>query len=74
MLFKKIIDIYYDTQNRDTSVDIVMAWELDGRGSIPGRGKGFFSTPHRPNRYWGSSSLQYNGYRRFFPRDKAAAT
>jgi hypothetical protein len=38
--------------NRDSSVGI-----LNGRGSIPGRGKRFFSTPQSPDR------LISNGYR-----------
>jgi hypothetical protein len=34
---------------------------LDGLGSIPGRGKRFFSTPQRPDRFWGPPSLFSNG-------------
>jgi hypothetical protein len=34
---------------RNSSVGIATGYRLDGRGSIPGRGKGFFSTPQRPD-------------------------
>jgi hypothetical protein len=36
---------------------------LNGRGSILSRGKGFFSSPQRPERLWDPHSLQSNGYR-----------
>jgi hypothetical protein len=36
-----------------SSVRIAMGWGLDGRGSIPDRGKKFFATPQRPDRLWG---------------------
>jgi hypothetical protein len=36
---------------------------LDGRGSIPSKGKAFFSTPQRPDRFWGPLNLLFNGYR-----------
>jgi hypothetical protein len=36
---------------------------LDDRGSIPGRGWEFFSSPPRPDRFWGSPSLLSNWYR-----------
>jgi hypothetical protein len=36
---------------------------LDGRGSIPCKGKSWFSTPQSPDRLWGPPSLLYNGYR-----------
>jgi hypothetical protein len=40
---------------------------LEDRGSIPGRGKRFFSSPQRPDRLWGPSSLLSNGYRGLSP-------
>jgi hypothetical protein len=33
------------------------------RGSIPNRGKGFFSSPKRRDRLWGIPSLLYSAYR-----------
>jgi hypothetical protein len=38
-----------------------MNYGMTGRGSIPGRGKRFFS-PQRPDRFWGRLSLLSNGY------------
>jgi hypothetical protein len=34
------------------------------KGSIPGRGREFFSSPPRPDRLWDPPSLLANGYRR----------
>jgi hypothetical protein len=45
---------------------------LDGRGSIPGTGKRFFSTQQRPDRPWGPPNPLSNGWRALFPRGKAA--
>jgi hypothetical protein len=39
-----------------------MGYGLDGRGSIPGRGKEFFSSPQRSDWLWDPSSLLSNGY------------
>jgi len=36
---------------------------LDDRGSIPGTGRDFLSSPPRPDWLWGSSSFLSNGYR-----------
>jgi hypothetical protein len=36
--------------NQDNSVGIATGYGLDDRGSIPERGKRYFSTPHRPHR------------------------
>jgi hypothetical protein len=48
-------------------VDIAMSYGLNGRDSIPGRGKWFsFSTPQCPDRFWNSPSLS-NVYRGCFP-------
>jgi hypothetical protein len=34
------------------SVGIATGYEMDDRGSIPGRGKSFFSSPQRPDLLW----------------------
>jgi hypothetical protein len=47
-----------------------MVYEVDDRSSIPGRGKRF--SLQRPDRLWVSSCVLSNGYRRLFPRGKAA--
>jgi hypothetical protein len=39
-----------------------------GRSSSPGRGK-IFSSPGRPDRFWGSPSLLSNGYRGVISRE-----
>jgi hypothetical protein len=44
-----------------------MGCELDGWGSIPGRGKRIFSAPQHPDRFWNSLNLLYNGYWEPFP-------
>jgi HKD family nuclease len=36
--------------NPDSSVGIATDYEIDGRGSIPGRVKKFFCSPQRPKR------------------------
>jgi hypothetical protein len=69
---KQRIDIqfgqYRSAKFWDISVGIVMGCELDYRGSIPGRGKGVYSTPKRPDRLLGPHSLLYNGSRGRYPR------
>jgi hypothetical protein len=57
--------------DRDISVCVAMDYELDGRGSIHGRGKRFVYSPHRPHRLWGPPSLLSSGYRSYFPGGKA---
>jgi hypothetical protein len=50
-------------RSRVSSGSIVSDYGLDGLGSIPGRGKGFFLYPLCPDRLWGPPSLLSNGYR-----------
>jgi hypothetical protein len=47
----------------DSSVVIVMGCAVTGRFFIPGMGKGFFFTPHRPDWPWCPPSLLSNGCR-----------
>jgi hypothetical protein len=56
---------------RDSSVGIATRYGLDGRDSVPGRGRRSFSTPQRPDPLWGPPSLLSNGHRRLFPRRKS---
>jgi hypothetical protein len=49
-------------RGRDSSDGIEMGYGLDGRGSIPGKGKRFFSTSQHLDRIWGSPGLLYIGY------------
>jgi hypothetical protein len=46
---------------------IETGYGLDGRGSIPGRGKRFFFTPWLPDRLWGPTNLLYSWDGRLFP-------
>jgi hypothetical protein len=51
-------------RGRDSSVGTETCYELDGRGSILGRGKEFSSTVLGPDRLWGPiNNLLSNGYR-----------
>jgi hypothetical protein len=54
----------------DSSVSIVMGYNLDGWGWIPGRGKRFFFTPQCPDQFCGPQSLPDSEYWRFFPLGK----
>jgi hypothetical protein len=54
----------------DSTVGIATGYGLDGRGigvRVP-VGTIFFSSPRRPDRFWGPSSLLSNGYRGLFLR------
>jgi hypothetical protein len=62
ILFMRLPWIQY-IRNRDSSADIGAGYRLDGRGSIPGSGKNFFSSPQRPDRLWGPPSLLSSAYR-----------
>jgi hypothetical protein len=60
------------TREPGSSVGTVSDYELDGRGSIPDRDRGFFLSPLRPDRLWGPPSLLYNGCRGLsYPGGKA---
>jgi hypothetical protein len=69
------INLLSKTQKiRDSIVGIATSYGLDDRrvwvrALIWSR---IFSSPRRPERFWGSPSLLANGYRRLFPRGKAA--
>jgi hypothetical protein len=63
-----VITINLVIKEPGSSGSIVSDYGLDDRGSIPGRGKGFFLYPLCPDRLWGPPSLLYNGYRGYFPR------
>jgi hypothetical protein len=47
---------------RDSSVCIVTGYGLDGRVSIPGKDKKWFSCPKLPNWFWSPLILLFNGY------------
>jgi hypothetical protein len=53
--------------SRDNSGGIATGYGLDGRGSVPGRGKICFSIPKHSDRLWGPPSVLFNGYRGLFP-------
>jgi hypothetical protein len=61
------MDIATDIIRQGTSVSIVTDYGLNVQGSIPGRGKEFFSSPPHPNRCCGPLSFLFNGYWRIFP-------
>jgi hypothetical protein len=57
-LFVVSFTTYYlgSAANIRSSVGVATGYELDGWGSIRGRGKSFFFTPQRPDRFWGPAS------------------
>jgi hypothetical protein len=56
----------YDFGNRDNEVGILMGYRLDGRVSVPSRGKRFFSIPQHADGLWGPPGLLSDGYRGLF--------
>jgi hypothetical protein len=58
-------------RSRGSSVSLVTRLRAGRPGPIPGRGRGFFSSPPRPDGLWGQPSLLANGYRKLFPSGKA---
>jgi hypothetical protein len=58
---------YYEGWSRESSVGIALGYELDDRGSIPGEGCEFFSSPPLPERLWCPPRLLSNGYQGLFP-------
>jgi hypothetical protein len=57
---------------RNSSVGVATGYGLEDRGSIPGRGKRFFSTAKRPDPLWGHSASSPMGTGNRFPGGKAA--
>jgi hypothetical protein len=56
-------------RSRDSTVGIATGYGLDGRvGVRVPVGARWFSTPRRPDRFWGPPSLLFNWYRELFPR------
>jgi hypothetical protein len=56
--------------SRDVAVGMATGYGLDDRGvrvRVPVESRIFFS-PRCPDRFWGPSNLQSNGYRGLFPR------
>jgi hypothetical protein len=70
----KYLDEFYASRSRDNAVGIATGYGLDGRGvgvRVPVGGR-FLSPPQRPDQLWSPPSLLSSGYRRLFPRGKAA--
>jgi hypothetical protein len=65
---------YGDFDSQDSSVNIKTGYGLDGRGSIPGRGKRFFCFPQRPDGLWSPPRFLYIGKVASFRGGKAAGT
>jgi hypothetical protein len=66
----RAIEINISNRSRDNVVGIATNYKLDDRGvgvRIP-VGSIIFSSPHRPDRLWGSPNLLSNGYRGLIPR------
>jgi len=53
-------------KSSDSSVGIALGYGLN-RGSIPDGCWEFFSSPPRPERFWGPPRLLSNGYQGLFP-------
>jgi hypothetical protein len=60
--------MYCNIGSRDSSVCIATGYGLEGRDSIPGRGKRFFPSPQGQERLWSPPSALTNGYRGLLPK------
>jgi hypothetical protein len=60
LVCRKSWGLQYNNRSLGSSVSIVSDYELDERGSIPERGRGFFLYLLRPDRLLGPPSLQSN--------------
>jgi hypothetical protein len=56
----------------DSSVNLGKGYGLDSLILIPGRCKGYLSSPKHPDWLWGTPSLLYNGYQVLETENKAA--
>jgi hypothetical protein len=70
MRFLNLTSVEYGSL--DSSISVATACSLEGRGSVPGRGKGFLYTPQRPDRLWGHPVSYPMGTGGSFPEGKAA--
>jgi hypothetical protein len=71
---REIASCIHWIKNRDSSVGIatrLRAGQSGSQGSIAGGGWEFFSSPPRPERFWGSPSLLSSGYQGLFPWRKS---
>jgi hypothetical protein len=59
-------NITMSLQYHDGSVSMVMGYRMNSHGSIPGKGKRVFPSPHHPDRLWSPSSLLSNEYQGLF--------
>jgi hypothetical protein len=64
----RVFHLYICLEDRDSSVGIAKGYGLNGRGSISGRDKRFFSTPQPTDRFWAPPSLPSTEYWELFPR------
>jgi hypothetical protein len=60
---REIFLLYNMYRSRDSSFGIATGYELEGRSTILGRGKRFFSNPQRTDQLWVPPSLPSIGYR-----------
>jgi hypothetical protein len=56
------MELSWGKRSRNSSDGIATGYRLDCLGSIPGRGKRFFSSPRCPDQLWGPPSLLFSGY------------
>jgi hypothetical protein len=67
LMYQANIYMLYSQMSWDISVDVATGYGLDVWGSIPGRGKRFFSSSQRPDLLWCPPSLLSSGYHGLFP-------